>query len=75
VLSMLVRLLGSQVSGGNPAAFISDVEQSNFMSFFPTITGDPTLYDYMEKKTGDKAGTGGAITIVDLQPESRASVI
>jgi oleate hydratase len=50
---------------GRPAAFLSDVEQSNWMSFFPTITGDSTFYDYMEKKTGDKAGTGGAITIVD----------
>jgi oleate hydratase len=50
---------------GHPAAFISDVEHSNFMSFFPTITADPTLYDHMEKKTGNKAGTGGAITVVD----------
>jgi oleate hydratase len=50
---------------GRPAAFLSDVEKSNWMSFFPTITGDPTFYDYLEKKTGDKAGTGGAITIVD----------
>ena len=50
---------------GRPAAFISHVESSNWMSFFPTITGDPTFYEYIEKKTGDKAGTGGAITIVD----------
>jgi len=26
---------------------------------------DPTFYEYLEKKTGDKAGTGGAITIID----------
>ncbi|MBW4036609.1 MAG: oleate hydratase [Proteobacteria bacterium] len=50
---------------GRPAAFISSVEASNWMSFFPTITSDPTLFDYLEKKTGDKAGTGGAVTIVD----------
>lgn len=50
---------------GRPATFISDVEKSNWMSFFPTITGDPTFFDHMEKKTGDKAGMGGAITIVD----------
>ena len=50
---------------GRPAAFISSVEKSNWMSFFPTITGDPTFFDYMEKKTGSRAGTGGAITIVD----------
>lgn len=50
---------------GHPATFLSDVEKSNWMSFSPTITGDPTLYQYLEKKTGDKAGMGGAITIVD----------
>lgn len=50
---------------GNPAAFISDVDKSNWMSFFPTITDDPTFFDYMEKKTGNKIGTGGAMTIVD----------
>jgi oleate hydratase len=50
---------------GQPAAFISDIEKSNWMSFFLTITADPTFFDFMEKKTGDLAGTGGAVTIVD----------
>ena len=50
---------------GRPANFISNVEASNWMSFFPTISGDRTFTDFMEKKTGDKAGTGGAVTIVD----------
>lgn len=50
---------------GRPAAFVSSVEASNWMSFFPTISGDPTFTEFMEKKTGDKAGTGGAVTIVD----------
>jgi oleate hydratase len=50
---------------GRPAAFISDIEKTNWISFFPTITADPTFFDYIEKKTGDRAGTGGAITIVD----------
>ena len=50
---------------GRPATFVSDIEKSNWISFFPTITGDPTFFEYLEKKTGDKAGTGGAITIVD----------
>ena len=35
------------------------------MTFFPTITADPTFFEFMEKKTGSKAGTGGAVTIVD----------
>jgi oleate hydratase len=50
---------------GNPAAFISDIDKSNWMSFFPTITGDSTFFDYMEAKTRNVAGTGGAVTIVD----------
>ena len=50
---------------GRPAAFISDIDKSNWISFFPTITGDPTFFDFIEKKTGDRAGTGGAVTIVD----------
>ncbi len=50
---------------GNPAAFISDIDKSNWMTFFPTITGDSTFYGFMEAKTGTKAGTGGAVTIVD----------
>lgn len=50
---------------GNPAAFLSDVDKTSWLSFFPTLKGDRTFFDYMEKKTGDKAGTGGAITIVD----------
>lgn len=50
---------------GRPANFLSDTEKSNWMSFFPTITDDPTFFDYMQKKTGNKAGTGGAMTIVD----------
>lgn len=59
------RLAVADSKFGNPAAFISDVEKSNWMTFFPTITGDATFYDYMELKTGSRAGTGGAITIVD----------
>ena len=50
---------------GNPATFISDIEKTNWISFFPTIKGDRTFFDYMEAKTGDKAGTGGAMTVVD----------
>lgn len=59
------QLAARDAKFGRPAAFISDIEKSNWMSFFPTITGDPTLFDHLEKKTGDKAGMGGAITIVD----------
>jgi oleate hydratase len=50
---------------GNPATFISNIDKTSFITFFPTIRGDSTFYDYMQKKTGDVAGTGGAITVVD----------
>ncbi len=50
---------------GNPAAFLSDIEKTNWISFFPTIRDGHTFYDYMEKKTGDKMGCGGAITVID----------
>jgi len=49
---------------GNPATFLSHIEKSNWISFFPTIKGS-LFKDYMEKKTGNVAGTGGIITIVD----------
>jgi oleate hydratase len=50
---------------GNPAAFLSDIDRTNWISFFPTIKGDRSFYDFMEAKTGDKIGTGGAVTVVD----------
>jgi len=50
---------------GNPATFLSAIDKTNWISFFPTIKGDPTFYDFMEAKTGNKIGTGGAITVVD----------
>jgi oleate hydratase len=50
---------------GNPATFLADIDKTNWVSFFPTIRGDRTFYDFIEAKTGDKAGTGGAMTIVD----------
>ena len=59
------RLAAHDRKFGNPAAFISDTDKSNWMTFFPTITADPTFFEFMERKTGSKAGTGGAVTIVD----------
>lgn len=50
---------------GNPATFLSDVDKTNFITFFPTIRADRTFFDHMENKTGDKCGQGGAITVVD----------
>ena len=52
------RLAARDCKFGNPAAFISNIDKSNWMTFFPTITADPTFFEFMEKKTGSKAGTG-----------------
>ncbi len=59
------KLAAQDPKFGNPAAFLSDIDKTNFITFFPTITGDPTFFDFMEKKSGDRIGTGGAVTIVD----------
>jgi oleate hydratase len=45
--------------------FRTDIEKSNFIMFFPTIQGERTFFDYMEANKGDKAGSGGGMTIVD----------
>ena len=50
---------------GNPAAFLSDVDRTNFYTFMVTITGDSTFHDHMEAKTGAKGSTGGMISVVD----------
>lgn len=50
---------------GNPATFLGHVDKSNWISFFPTIKGDRSFVDFIEARTGNKAGTGGAVTIVD----------
>jgi oleate hydratase len=50
---------------GNPATFVSDVEKANWISFFVTLKDGHRFFDYMEKKTGDKAPCGAGITVVD----------
>jgi oleate hydratase len=50
---------------GNPSTFLSNTEKTNFISFFPTITGDRSFFDYIETKSGDRAGTGGGMSIID----------
>jgi oleate hydratase len=63
--SVWEKLAAQDPRFGNPRTFISDVDKSNWTSFFTTITADPTFYDYMRAKTGDEPGAGGAITVVD----------
>ena len=50
---------------GNPAKFLGDIDKSNWISFFVTVKDDPTLFDYLERLTGNKPGTAGVVTIKD----------
>jgi oleate hydratase len=50
---------------GNPATFISDIDRTKWVSFFPTITDYPQFVERIERASGSKAGCGGAITIKD----------
>lgn len=50
---------------GHPEKFIGHIDKTKWVSFFPTIKGYPKFFDRLEKMTGSKAGTGGAITILD----------
>jgi oleate hydratase len=49
---------------GRPAVFSGHVDQSKWMSFTVTLRR-PTFFDHMERFTGNKAGTGGLVTITD----------
>jgi len=50
---------------GHPEKFIGPIDKTKWISFFPTIKGYPEFFERLEKMTGSKAGTGGAITILD----------
>src|SRR5512135_3002859 len=49
---------------GNPAPFNSDIDGSKWLSFTTTLR-DPTFFELMEGFTGNKAGTGGLVTLTD----------
>ena len=44
--------------------FANHVDQSKWMSFTVTLR-HPTFFEHMERFTGNKAGTGGLVTITD----------
>lgn len=49
---------------GNPAAFNSSIPESYWLSFTVTCR-DPRFFDRMEAFSGNKAGTGGLVTLKD----------
>ena len=50
---------------GKPGVFLSNVDRSGWISYYVTIKGDATFFDYMEAKTGNAPNTGGLTAIVD----------
>lgn len=51
---------------GNPDRFISDIDKTKWISFFPTITDFPEFYERIEKLSGRPIGENGIISF----PES-----
>ncbi|MGN0635922.1 MAG: oleate hydratase [Acutalibacteraceae bacterium] len=66
VFTVWEKLAKRDAKFGCPEKFISNVDKSKWMSFFPTITDFPEFYDRIEKASGREIGTNGIITF----PES-----
>jgi oleate hydratase len=49
---------------GRPHVFCGHVDRSNWISFTVTLK-TPAFFDYMERFTGNAAGTGGLVTLTD----------
>ena len=67
VFDVWKKLAARDPKFGRPEPFISNIDQSGFHTFTITITGDPTLADFMSAKTGVAPPLikNGCITIVD----------
>lgn len=50
---------------GHPEKFISWPEKTRWTSFFVTLVDYPDFVDHIEKVSGDRRGTGGAVTVKD----------
>lgn len=50
---------------GHPEKFIYSPQKSNFVSVTLTVKDYPQFFEYLEKKTGNPTGKGGATTFVD----------
>ncbi len=65
VFTLWEKLAKKHEKFGHPEKFISDIDKTKWISFFPTIKGYPQFIRKLEELTGSKAGTGGAISIKD----------
>ena len=58
------RISAGRPEFGRPAAFNSSIPESWWQSFTVTLK-DPAFFDSMERFTGNRAGTGGLVTLKD----------
>ena len=58
------KLAEGRPAFGRPAAFNSNVAQSDWASFTVTLK-DPAFFDQMQRFSGNEAGTGGLVTFKD----------
>jgi oleate hydratase len=65
VFTLWEKLAKKHPKFGHPEKFISHIDQTKWISFFPTIKGYPQFIQKLEELTGSVAGTGGAISIKD----------
>ncbi|MGA3289078.1 MAG: oleate hydratase [Candidatus Bathyarchaeia archaeon] len=65
VFTLWGKLAKKDEKFGHPEKFISDIEKTKWVSFFPTIKGYPQFVRRLEELTGSEAGTGGAVSIKD----------
>lgn len=66
VFSVWEKLAALNTKFGKPEKFISDIDKTKWVSFFPTIKDFPEFYDRLEKVSGVPIGTSGIISF----PES-----
>lgn len=65
VFTLWEKLAKKHEKFGHPEKFISDIDKTKWISFFPTIKGYPQFIQKLEELTGSTAGTGGAVSIKD----------
>jgi len=58
------RIAKKDENFGNPGVFCDDVDLQKWYSFSATLA-DTTFHDYMEGFSGNVAGTGGLVTVID----------
>lgn len=66
VFTVWEKLAKKDEKFGHPEKFISDIDKTKWMSFFPTITDFPEFYERLEKASHRPIGETGIITF----PES-----